>query len=194
MPSELNVLPKAKRPLATIAYPTVAMSLYVHGPHHKFAEGTRIWCHILAGSAIFQVGTHGANCEDCNRVGYRIANLQRIVAKSRVAKSDCMRVRSKVHKFILDALQKNNIKLSMSFYFQPVVKPEPVNKNWNQYLRNLLNTYQRDWTDYVGWTEFSRNVDMHLATKGSSFMMAYGVRSNLLVVTRQGTKIRIGGS
>jgi hypothetical protein len=32
----------------------------------------------------------------------------------------------------------------------------------------------------VGRAEFSCNVAMHLATKGSSFVVAYGVRSNLL--------------
>jgi hypothetical protein len=39
---------------------------------------------------------------------------------------------------------------------------------------------QRDLADYVGRAEFSRNVAMHLATKGSSFVVACGVRSNLL--------------
>ncbi len=39
---------------------------------------------------------------------------------------------------------------------------------------------QRDWVHYVGRAEFSCNVAMHLATKGSSFMVANGVRSNLL--------------
>jgi hypothetical protein len=39
---------------------------------------------------------------------------------------------------------------------------------------------QRDWANYVGRAEFSRNVAMHLATKGSSFVVACGVRSNLL--------------
>jgi hypothetical protein len=39
---------------------------------------------------------------------------------------------------------------------------------------------QRDWVHYVGRAKFSRNVAMHLATKGSSFVVAYGVRSNLL--------------
>ena len=39
---------------------------------------------------------------------------------------------------------------------------------------------QRDWTDYVDRAEFSCNVAMHLATKGSSFVVACGVRSNLL--------------
>ena len=59
-------------------------------------------------------------------------------------------------------------------------KPERVNGVLNQYLRNLVGVDQWDWADYVGREEFSRNVAMHLATKGSSFVMAYGMRSNLL--------------
>jgi hypothetical protein len=49
----------------------------------------------------------------------------------------------------------------------------------NQYLRNLMGADQQDWVHYVDRAEFSCNVAMHLATKGSSFMVAYGVRSNL---------------
>jgi hypothetical protein len=40
-----------------------------------------------------------------------------------------------------------------------------------------VGVHQRDWVDYVGRTEFSCNVAMYLATKASSFVMAYGVRS-----------------
>jgi hypothetical protein len=50
----------------------------------------------------------------------------------------------------------------------------------DQYLRNLVGVDQRGWADYVGRAEFHYNVAMHLATKGSSFVMACGVRSNLL--------------
>jgi hypothetical protein len=50
----------------------------------------------------------------------------------------------------------------------------------NQYLRNLVGADQRDWADYVGRAEFNRIVAMDLAIKGSSFVMACGVRSNLL--------------
>jgi hypothetical protein len=39
---------------------------------------------------------------------------------------------------------------------------------------------QRDWADYVGRAKFGCNVAMHLTTKGSSFVLAYGGRSNLL--------------
>jgi hypothetical protein len=60
-------------------------------------------------------------------------------------------------------------------------RSESVNGVLNQYLRNLVGADQRDWTDYVGRAKFSRNVAMHLATKGSSFVMACGVRSNLLI-------------
>jgi hypothetical protein len=55
-----------------------------------------------------------------------------------------------------------------------------VNGLLNQYLRNLVDVDQRDWVDYVGRAEFCYNVVMHLATKRSSFVMAYVVRSNLL--------------
>jgi hypothetical protein len=57
---------------------------------------------------------------------------------------------------------------------------ECVNGVLNQYLTNLVGVDQRDWADYVGRAEFRSNVAMHLATKGSSFAMACGVRSNLL--------------
>ena len=50
-----------------------------------------------------------------------------------------------------------------------------VNGISNQYLRNLVGEDQRDWVDYEGWWEFSCNVAMHLATKGSFFVVAYGV-------------------
>ena len=36
-----------------------------------------------------------------------------------------------------------------------------------------MGANQGDWANYVGRAEFSCNVAMHLATKGSSFVMAY---------------------
>jgi hypothetical protein len=42
MPSELNVLPKARRPLGAVVYPDVAMALYVHGLDHKLVGATRV--------------------------------------------------------------------------------------------------------------------------------------------------------
>jgi hypothetical protein len=47
-------------------------------------------------------------------------------------------------------------------------------------LRPLVSADTRDWVDYVGRAKFSRTVAMHLATKGSSFVVAYGMRFNLL--------------
>ena len=44
-----------------------------------------------------------------------------------------------------------------------------------QYLRNLMGADQGDWADYVGQAELNCNVATHLAIKGLSFMMAYGV-------------------
>jgi hypothetical protein len=50
----------------------------------------------------------------------------------------------------------------------------------DQYLRNLVGVDQRDWADYVDSMKFRYNVAMYLATKGSFFAVACGVRSNLL--------------
>jgi hypothetical protein len=68
------------------------------------------------------------------------------------------------------------LKFSTAFHSQMVGKNGVV----NQYLRNLVGADQRDWVHYVGRAEFSCNVAMHLATKGSFFVVANGVRSNLL--------------
>ena len=72
------------------------------------------------------------------------------------------------------------LKFSTAFHSQMVGKTERVNGVLKQYLRNLVGADQRDWADYVGRAEFSYNVAMHLATKGSSLMLAFGVGSNLL--------------
>ena len=37
MPSEPNILPKARRPFGVVAYLDVAMTLYVHGLDYKLA-------------------------------------------------------------------------------------------------------------------------------------------------------------
>lgn len=50
-----------------------------------------------------------------------------------------------------------------------------VNAVSNQYLRNLVSAYQRDWADYVGRAEFIYNVATHLVTKWLWFFMAYVV-------------------
>jgi hypothetical protein len=64
MPSEPNLLLKAKRPIGAIAYPDIAMALYVHGLDDKLAKATRICCHLGDGSAVYQIRTQGANCGD----------------------------------------------------------------------------------------------------------------------------------
>ena len=61
-----------------------------------------------------------------------------------------------------------------------VGKTERVNGILKQCLRNSVDVDQRDLADYVGQTELRCDVAMHLATKGSSFVMAHEVRSNLL--------------
>jgi hypothetical protein len=85
-------------------------------------------------------------------------------------------------------------KFSTTFRSQMVGKPERVNEVLTQYLTNLvgvnevLNQYsrnlvgvdQRDWAEYVDQAKFCCNIAVHLATKGSSFVVACGVRSNLL--------------
>jgi hypothetical protein len=105
MPSAPNILPKARRPLGAIVYPDVAMALYVHGLDHKLAGVTSVLCHIGDGSAVCQVGTHGADCGNRNRVGDHISNSQRLVEAPQVAESDCVGSRSEVHKCILDAFR-----------------------------------------------------------------------------------------
>lgn len=72
------------------------------------------------------------------------------------------------------------LRFSTALHSQMDGKTERVNGVLKQYLRNLVGADQGDWADYVGRAEFSYNVATHLATKGSSFMVAFGVRSNLL--------------
>jgi hypothetical protein len=67
-----------------------------------------------------------------------------------------------------------------------VVKMERVDGVSNQCLRNLVGADQPNWADYVGGAEFSCNLAMHLATKGVCFMVAYGMRSNLLIALSKG--------
>ena len=74
-----------------------------------------------------------------------------------------------------------NLRFSMAFHSQTIRKIERVNGFFNQYLRNLVGADQRDWADYVGWAEFGCNVAIHLRTKGSSLVVACGMRSNLLI-------------
>jgi len=42
MSSEPNLLPKARRPCATVAYSVEVIAFYVHGLYHKFAGATRV--------------------------------------------------------------------------------------------------------------------------------------------------------
>ena len=67
------------------------------------------------------------------------------------------------------------LKFSTAFYSQRLEKRSVWMESWS-----LVGADQRDWVEFVGRTEFSRNVVMHLAKKGSSFVVAYGLRSNLL--------------
>jgi hypothetical protein len=71
-------------------------------------------------------------------------------------------------------------KFSTGFHIQMVRKTERVNEVLNQYSRKLVDTDQWDWAYYVGRAEICCNVAMYLATKGLSFVMACGMRSNLL--------------
>ena len=69
------------------------------------------------------------------------------------------------------------LRFSTLFYSQTDGKTKHVNGDLNQYLKNLVSVDQADWADYVGRAEFSCNVviALHLATKGSSFVMVYKV-------------------
>ena len=71
----------------------------------------------------------------------------------------------------------------MAFLSQTLGEMKHVNGISNQNLRNLVSVDHQDWADNLGQVDFSHNVTMHLGTKwtkGTSFVMAYGVRSNLL--------------
>ena len=63
----------------------------------------------------------------------------------------------------------------MALHSQIDGKTEHVNGISKQYLMNLVGVEQRDWAEYVDQAKSSCNVATHLATKGLSFMMAYGV-------------------
>ena len=96
-------LTKSKAALCNRCLSHRAMVLYMHEFHHKFAGVTRIWCHLGDGGTVCQVGTYGADCGNCNRVGNRIANSQKLVEAPWVAENDCVGSRSEVYKCILDA-------------------------------------------------------------------------------------------
>lgn len=93
---------------------------------------------------------------------------------SRVAKSKCVGLRSKVHKHILEAFFWNvGPKLTFSTTIHPQTKH--LNGDLNQYLKNYVSVDQHDWADCVGTAEFSYNEARHSATKQSPFNVAYGV-------------------
>ena len=62
---------------------------------------------------------------------------------------------------------------STTFHLQIDGQTERVNGVLNQYLRNFVSAYQRDWVDNVGLAEFSYNAATHLATKQLPFKVAY---------------------
>ena len=73
--------------------------------------------------------------------------------------------------------RKVGTKLTFSTALHPQTdgQTERVNGVLNQYLRNIVSAYQRDWTDYVGLAESSYNAVMHSTTKQSPFVVAYEV-------------------
>ena len=150
---------------------------------------TRIWCHLGDGRAVYQVGTHGANCWNRNRIGDPIANSQRLVRHHGLPR---VTVLNWYQKFIIAIWmhysRKVGMKLNFSttFHSQMVGKTKRVNEVLNRYLRNLVGADKRDWADYVGRAEFSCNVAIYLATKGSSFVVAYVMRFNLLTELLRG--------
>ena len=72
------------------------------------------------------------------------------------------------------------LRFSKALHSQMNGNTERVNGVLKQYLRNLVEADQGDWADYVGRAECNYNVATHSATKGWSFMAAFGMRSNLL--------------
>jgi hypothetical protein len=79
------------------------MALYVHGLYQNFAKLKSVWYHLSDGGMVFQVGIHGADCRNRNRVADRIDISQRMMEAPWVAISDCIRSGSRVHNCILDA-------------------------------------------------------------------------------------------
>lgn len=65
----------------------------------------------------------------------------------------------------------------MAFHSQTIGNRERGNRFLNRYFRNLVGVYQLDWMHYVGQTMFNYNATMHLATKGSSFVVALSVNA-----------------
>jgi hypothetical protein len=72
------------RPIGAVTYPDVAMTLYVHGIDDKLAGVTKILCHLGDGSVVCQVGTHGTDCRNRNRIRDHIANFQRLAFCSQI--------------------------------------------------------------------------------------------------------------
>jgi hypothetical protein len=130
-------------------------------------------CHLGDGRTVCQVGTHGANCGNVNRDGNRIALSQRMVDAPWVAESDCINRDPKFTNVFWKAIMK--LRFSMAFHFQMVGKTKRVNGILNQYLKILVDVDQLDWANYVGQVKFSCNVTMHLETKWSFFVGAFGV-------------------
>ena len=65
----------------------------------------------------------------------------------------------------------------MALHSQMDGKTKHVNGVLKQYLTKFVGADQGDWSDYVGVAEFNCNVATHLATKGLSFMVVYGVHA-----------------
>ncbi len=66
------------------------------------------------------------------------------------------------------------MKLSFGITFLPQTASQTkrVNRVLNQYLRNYVNVYQRNWGENLNLTKFCYNFTMHLVTKMSLFELA----------------------
>jgi hypothetical protein len=62
----------------------------------------------------------------------------------------------------------------ITFLPQTASQTKRVNRVLNQYLRNYVNVYQRNWGENLNLTKFCYNFTMHLVTKMSLFELALG--------------------
>ncbi len=75
------------------------------------------------------------------------------------------------------------MKLSFGITFHPQIdgQTKRVNKVLNQYLRNYVNVYQRNWDEDLNLAKFWYNSTMHLVTKMSPFELVLGNETKKLM-------------
>ncbi len=60
------------------------------------------------------------------------------------------------------------------FHPQTNGQTKKVNHVLNQYLKNYVNTNQKDWGEHLGLAKFYNNSTIHLTTKMSPFELVLG--------------------